>query len=192
MKEQFYWNCPVLKLGNVKTTTTRCRRWIAACADAPVSRSGWCLVCHFAAVAADEFQTCGQYKDAAAFYLARKHYPRSCFYAVIPPALVRASTISLHRLHLSPDYGRVTTALRLVVTRPLPAWQHVRQALPVTQVALVCIWQPSLRTECISLLHNRPHKSQSRQCLSRRRVVSLLCQLHPPQMPARNCLPDIA
>ena len=41
-------------------------------------------------------------------------------------------------MRLSPDYGRVTTALRGVVTRPLPAWQHVRQALPVTPVASVC------------------------------------------------------
>ena len=41
-----------------------CRRWIATCADAPVSRSGWCLVCHFAAVAADEFKTCKQYGQA--------------------------------------------------------------------------------------------------------------------------------
>jgi len=55
----------------------------------------------------------------------------------------------------TPDYGRVTTALRGVVTRPLPTWQHVRQALPVTQVALVCIWQLSARTECISL---HPHR----------------------------------
>ena len=36
---------------------TRCvrgRRWTAACADAPVTRSGRCLACHFAVVATDK------------------------------------------------------------------------------------------------------------------------------------------
>jgi hypothetical protein len=32
----------------------RCERWTAACADAPVTRSGRCLACHFAVVATDK------------------------------------------------------------------------------------------------------------------------------------------
>ena len=66
------------------------------------------------------------------------------YYAIIRPALVLTPGNSKRCKHLGPDYGRVTTALRGVVTRPLPAWQHVRQAMPVTQFALVCIWQPSV------------------------------------------------
>ena len=152
-----------------------------------------CLVCHFAAVAADEFKACAQYRQAAYLKTSSNTPPLGAlFHAIIRPAFARIPGISRHVMHLRPRLRPRHYRAALVVTRPLPAWQHVRQALPVTPVAWVCIWQPSARTECISLLHNRPHQSQFRPCLSRRRVVSLVCQLQPSQMPVRNCLPDIA
>jgi hypothetical protein len=38
----------------VFTHCVRCGRWTAAYADAPVTRSGRCLACHFTVVATDE------------------------------------------------------------------------------------------------------------------------------------------
>ena len=126
-------------------TAGRCRRWIAACADAPVSRSGWCLVCHFAAVAADEFKTCVQYRQVAhGLIMSRKPCFLLHLYAIIRPAFVRASRIFKRRANLGPDYGRVTTALRGVVTRPLAHSNRCASRFPVTKFAMVWVIQGGL------------------------------------------------
>ncbi len=136
----------------------RCRRWIAACADAPISRSGWCLVCHFAAVAADEFNACAQYGWAAQIYHVRKPCFLLHLYAIIQLAFVRASRKFKHASPLGPDYSRVTTALRGVVTRPLAHSNHCARRWSVTQVMEFQINRRLFLGRPLSDRHQTSHK----------------------------------
>jgi len=92
-----------------------------------------CLGCHFAAVAADEFIAWVQYVPAAPIDRNRKSRIGVQRFAIIRAASARDPGISRRNALRGSEYGRVTTALRGVVTRP-PSDQaspHARQLSPI-------------------------------------------------------------
>ncbi len=79
--------------------------------------------------------------------LVRLSFPSNDFPFVIDtiilPAFVRALRDTPHGTHLGLDSGRVTTALRRVVTRPLSHGSRCARRSPVTQAASGCLRRPS-------------------------------------------------
>ena len=73
-------------------------------------------------------------------------------YAVIHVAFGRVRINRLHASHLSPDGGRVTTALRCVVTRPFRQRSPCDRRLPVTQTAFNLLVQPAERASRVLTL----------------------------------------
>ena len=126
-----------------------------------------CLVCHFAAVAADKTKTCGQHRHG--LRASHQYIPSlACVvYVVIHAAFGHAQEKCWHASHLGPEYGRVTTALRCVVTQPLAHGSRRDRQLPVTSTASEKLGRPSGGSR---LLHcNNATRSRSEKLFPRRR-----------------------
>jgi hypothetical protein len=136
---QRYRGCPVLKLGSLQNhyyPMSKMDRGFCRGTCCTIRR---CLVCHFAAVAADEFKSFAHFVPDAPIDRNRKSRIGVQRFAIIRAASARDPVKSSYFLRLSPVYGRVTTALRSVVTRP-PSDQaspHARFS-PATQLSPIC------------------------------------------------------
>ena len=155
-------------------------RGFSRCSDFTTRR---CLVCHFAAVAADEFKSCVQCIDRPAL-----------FHAIIQPAFVRVSGKYRHDSLWRPECGRVTTALRSVVTRP-PSDRDSQHAgcLPVTQLVPITLYRGHSRIFIVDLDTKSQHRAQqvskfdipadlpgkSQYLCTTRPAASLECRLWP-------------
>lgn len=156
--------CPVWKMD----------RGLRRCTCITIRR---CLGCHFAAVAADKTIACVQYRQIT----RRCHLPHCqiclAIDGIILGAFIRVFKNARHLAHLGPVCGRVTTALRWVVTRPLVHRNACARQPPVTRVASGYIGQPSVSAGCIS----RQRNLQSRHCYYLHRVYSLVRLPHQRQ-----------
>ena len=91
-------------------------------------------------------------------------------YTVIHPALGCARENRRYTTHLGPDCGRVTTALRCLVTQPLAHGSRRDRQLPVTSTASEKLGRPSGGSR---LLHcNSATRSRcSKLCRSRKFIL---------------------